>query len=151
MKKLLFSLAIGLMTTMGMNAQETAKSLVNGAQIEFVEEVIDYGTIEHMADGNREFVLKNIGNAPLVITSVKGSCGCTVPTKPTAPILPGATGVIKVKYATNRVGSFSKTVTVKSNAVNTPSKVVRIKGKVSPASASVLETKAAKKTVQVSN
>ena len=150
MKKLLFALAIGLMTTVGMNAQETAKSEMKGAQIEFVEEVVDYGTIDHMADGNREFVLKNTGDAPLVITSVKGSCGCTVPTKPTAPILPGKTDVIKVKYATNRVGAFSKTITVKSNAVNTPSKVVRIKGKVSPAAASVLEKKEVKKTVQAS-
>jgi len=149
MKKLLFTLAIALTTTLGVNAQETAKSEMKGAQIEFEQEVIDYGTIAHNADGKREFVLKNIGDAPLVITRVKGSCGCTVPTKPTAPILPGETGVIKVKYATNRVGAFSKTVTVTSNAVNYPSKVVRIKGKVLADAPSVMEKKETKKTVEV--
>jgi len=149
MKKLLFTLAIALTTTLGVNAQETAKSEMKGAKIEFEQEVIDYGTIAHNADGKREFVLKNTGDAPLVITRVKGSCGCTVPTKPTAPILPGTTGVIKVKYATNRVGAFSKTVTVTSNAVNSPIKVVRIKGKVLPDAPSVLEKKEKKKTVQV--
>jgi len=149
MKKLLFTLAIALTSTLGMQAQETTKSEMKGAQIEFEQDVIDYGTIAHNADGKREFVLKNIGDAPLVITRVKGSCGCTVPTKPTAPILPGKTGIIKVKYATNRVGAFSKTITVTSNAVNTPSKVVRIKGKVLPDAPSVMEKKAPKKTVQV--
>ncbi len=149
MKKLLFTLAIALTSTLGMQAQETTKSEMKGAQIEFEQDVIDYGTIAHNADGKREFVLKNIGDAPLVITRVKGSCGCTVPTKPTAPILPGKTGIIKVKYATNRVGAFSKTITVTSNAVNTPSKVVRIKGKVLADAPSVMEKKAPKKTVQV--
>jgi len=149
MKKLLFTLAIALTTTLGVNAQETAKSEMKGAKIEFEQEVIDYGTIAHNADGKREFVLKNTGDAPLVITRVKGSCGCTVPTKPAAPILPGKTGIIKVKYATNRVGSFSKTVTVTSNAVNSPIKVVRIKGKVLADAPSVMEKKEKKKTVQV--
>ncbi len=149
MKKLLFTLAVAFVSTLSINAQKTTKSEMKGAQIEFEQEVIDYGTIAHNADGKREFVLKNTGDAPLVITRVKGSCGCTVPTKPTAPILPGKTGIIKVKYATNRVGSFSKTVTVTSNAVNAPSKVVRIKGKVLPDAPSVMEKKPTKKTVQV--
>ena len=89
----------------------------------------DYGKIEKDADGKRSFVFTNTGNRPLIIENVKGSCGCTVPTKPEAPIMPGETGTIKVKYATNRVGRFSKTVTITSNA-SEPKKVVRIKGEV---------------------
>ena len=42
--------------------------------------VIDYGTIEHKADGQREFVFTNTGDAPLIISNARGSCGCTVPT-----------------------------------------------------------------------
>ena len=97
--------------------------------IKFDTEVIDYGKIAHNADGVRFFKFKNTGSAPLVIKSVKGSCGCTVPTKPEEPIMPGKTGEIKVKYATNRVGRFTKTVTIVSNAGDQP-KVVRIKGEV---------------------
>jgi len=101
----------------------------DGPNIEFVTETLDYGTIEHNADGVRYFEFKNTGTEPLIISNCKGSCGCTVPACPKEPILPGETGKIKVKYATNRVGSFTKTITVTSNAV-TPSKTIKIKGKV---------------------
>lgn len=133
MKKLLFTICMAIMPAL-MFAQY-AKPSTNGAlkpQIKFETEVIDYGTIPHKADGVRYFKFENTGSAPLVIKSVKGSCGCTVPTKPEKPIMPGQTGEIKVKYATNRVGRFTKTVTIVSNATEKP-KVVRIKGEVLPA------------------
>lgn len=98
---------------------------------EFESSVIDYGTIAHNSDGVRAFKFKNVGNAPIVISNVKGSCGCTVPSKPDHAIMPGETGEIGVKYATNRVGPFSKTVTVMSNATE-ETVVLHIKGKVSP-------------------
>jgi hypothetical protein len=98
----------------------------------FENETIDYGTIPHNADGKREFVFTNNGNKPLVIESTQGSCGCTVPTTPKEPIAPGAKGVIGVKYATDRVGPFTKTVTIKSNATGQDTKVVTIKGTILP-------------------
>jgi hypothetical protein len=97
----------------------------------FESTVIDYGTIEHNSDGVRAFTFTNTGNAPIIITQVKGSCGCTVPTKPDGPIMPGESAEIGVKYATNRVGQFTKTVTVTSNA-SEPTIVLKIKGKVLP-------------------
>jgi hypothetical protein len=112
---------------------ETAKTpAVEGAGMVFENETIDYGTIPHNADGKREFVFTNNGNKPLVIESTQGSCGCTVPTTPKDPIAPGAKGSIGVKYATDRVGPFTKTVTIKSNAVGQETKVVTIKGTVLP-------------------
>ncbi|WP_026452174.1 DUF1573 domain-containing protein [Aequorivita capsosiphonis] len=95
----------------------------------FESSVIDYGTIAHNADGVRAFKFKNVGNAPIVITKVKGSCGCTVPTKPDGAIMPGESAEIGVKYATNRVGAFTKTVTVTSNA-SEGTVVLKIKGNV---------------------
>lgn len=118
-------------------AQETTKKIkattakaakVNGAGLVFVNETIDYGTIAHNADGKREFVFTNNGNKPLIITDTKGSCGCTVPTSPKEPIAPGAKGIIGVQYATDRVGAFTKTVTVTSNAAGQATKVLTIKG-----------------------
>ncbi len=128
MKKLLFILCLALAPIMTF-AQYANASDGPKPTMEFETEVIDYGTIKHNADGVRFFKFTNTGAAPLEIESVKGSCGCTVPTKPEAPIMPGETGEIKVKYATNRIGRFTKTVTIVSNATDKP-KVVRIKGEV---------------------
>jgi hypothetical protein len=101
---------------------------VDGAGMIFENETIDYGTLPHNADGKREFVFVNNGNKPLIITNATGSCGCTVPSFPKEPILPGAKAVIGVKYATDRVGAFTKTVTITSNAKGSESKTLTIKG-----------------------
>jgi len=100
--------------------------------IDFVSKVVDYGTIEHNADGARKFVFTNNGTEPLLIKNAKGSCGCTVPTWPREAIAPGTTAEIGVKYATNRVGKFTKTITLTTNASKKPV-ILTIKGEVSPA------------------
>ena len=99
------------------------------AKIEFETTIIDYGTIEKGSNGLRVFKFKNTGNAPLVVSSVKSSCGCTVPKKPEAPVMPGESGEIEVKYDTNRVNPIRKTITVTSNA-DTPTVALKIKGNV---------------------
>jgi hypothetical protein len=111
--------------------QATTPVNPNAPTIEFETDVMDYGTVEYNGDGLREFVFKNTGKEPLIISRAKGSCGCTVPTWPKEPIMPGETGAIKVKYATNRPGRFTKTVTISSNA-KTPTKRLTIKGTVKP-------------------
>jgi hypothetical protein len=134
MKKAIFSIGLMLCVAIGANAQETTTPNPvnpNAPKFKFESEVIDYGTIEHNADGNREFKFTNTGKEPLIISNAVGSCGCTTPTWPHEPIKPGATAVIKVHYATDRVGQFEKTVTLTSNA-DTPSKVIKIKGVVKP-------------------
>ncbi len=136
----------GLTTTNAQTKKATAKvaatkaPVVQGAGMVFESETIDYGTIAHNADGKREFVFVNNGNAPLIITSAVGSCGCTVPTYPKEPIAPGAKAVIGVKYATDRVGAFNKSVTLKSNAVQGDTKVLTIKGTVNPDPTPAIET-----------
>jgi hypothetical protein len=107
------------------------EKLVNST-IDFESKVVDYGTIEHNADGARKFVFTNNGTEPLVIKSAKGSCGCTVPTWPKEPIAAGATAEIGVKYATSRVGKFTKTITLTTNADKKPV-ILTIKGEVNPA------------------
>ncbi|MDV7187377.1 DUF1573 domain-containing protein [Lutibacter sp. TH_r2] len=129
MKKIVTLLFIGLLT-FSMNAQQqetTTPADPNAAAFEFEAEVIDYGKVEFNGDGVRKFVFKNTGKSPLVISRIQSSCGCTVPKKPTEPILPGETGEIEVKYATNRAGGFSKMITVYSNATEKV-KRLRIKG-----------------------
>ena len=101
----------------------------NAPEMTFEKESYDYGTIKQGADGGCEFKFKNTGKEPLVIANARGSCGCTVPTWPKEPIMKGETGVIKVHYDTKRVGAFTKTVTIESNAKTTP-RVLTIKGTV---------------------
>jgi len=141
MKKILLILFVGIFAV-SVNGQtkEEIKKDYTGPVFEFETEVMDYGEIAHNSDGNRVFKFKNIGKAPLIITQVKGSCGCTVPTKPEEPIMPGETGEIKVKYATNRIGPFSKTVTITSNAFES-TKVLKVKGRVLEDKNSDLEKK----------
>lgn len=104
----------------------------DGPKIEFKQETINYGdVVKGEDDGIRIFEFTNTGNAPLIITNVNSSCGCTVADKPAQPILPGKSDKITVKYNMNP-GPISKTITVESNAVNKPNGVVplRIKGTV---------------------
>ena len=99
--------------------------------IDFESKVVDYGTINHNADGVRKFVFTNNGTEPLIIKNAKGSCGCTVPTWPKEPIAAGETAEIGVKYATNRVGKFTKMITLTTNADKKPV-ILTIKGEVKP-------------------
>lgn len=110
--------------------QEQAVAIESGAKIEFTQEVHDYGDVKYDGDGYCTFTFKNTGDAPLILGDVKGSCSCTVPEWPKMPIAPGETGELKVKYNTQNVGPINKTVTINSNAINTPVKVIRIKGNV---------------------
>ncbi|MDR7371859.1 DUF1573 domain-containing protein [Flavobacterium aquidurense] len=140
MKKIILFAMLAVVGITASNAQTTKKATtkatkvakIEGAGMVFENETIDYGTVAHNADGNRQFVFVNNGTKPLIITNTQGSCGCTVPTTPKEPIAPGAKGIIGVKYATDRVGAFTKTVTVTSNAEGQPTKVLTIKGTVLP-------------------
>ncbi len=135
MKNIITILFVGLLS-FGLTAQDKKV-----AKIEFKTDVIDYGTIEKGADGVRTFEFTNTGNAPLIISNVKSTCGCTVPKKPKGPIMPGESGEIEVKYDTNRVNPIRKTITVISNA-ETPTVALKIKGLVvDPNKTSVLDKK----------
>ena len=100
--------------------QASQDNNVANATIDFESKVVDYGVIDYNSDGNREFVFTNNGTEPLIIKNAKGSCGCTVPTWPRDEISPGTTEKIKVKYSTNRVGKFTKTITLTTNASKKP-------------------------------
>ncbi len=120
---LLFSLTL----TFSLSAQKksatktevkTTKTItadVDGPVMTLETVVMDYGTIEQDSDPYRFFKFTNTGTEPLVIKHAKGSCGCTVPDYAKEPIMPGETSEIKVRYATNRVGPFKKTITLTTN------------------------------------
>ena len=105
----------------------------NAAEFKWETKNIDYGNVNQGDEANstRFFKFTNVGKSPLIISNCHGSCGCTVPQCPTEAILPGKSGEIKVHYDINRPNSFTKQVTVNSNA-KTPSETLTITGNVVP-------------------
>ena len=128
MKRVIFLLGIMLFMAGAAKAQDAKTQ--SGPEIEFEEMVHDYGDVPYNGNGECEFRFTNTGDAPLLIQKPKSSCGCTIPSWPNEPILPGESDVIKVTYKTNRVGNINKTVTVTSNALKNSTVVLRIKGRV---------------------
>ena len=122
----LFTLIIIMLFGIYSYSQE---GLIKKAEITFEKTIINYGTIDKGTNGVRDFVFTNTGNAPLIISNVKSTCGCTIPKKPEKPILPGESDKIQVKYDTKRVGFIRKSISVTSNASN-PSVVLKITGQV---------------------
>ncbi|MDR2910751.1 MAG: DUF1573 domain-containing protein [Bacteroidales bacterium] len=123
MKKLILVIFTVLMASIYSHAQSGGDSIV------FEKTVHDYGTIVQSGNGETEFVFVNKGTKPLVLNGVSASCGCTSPSWTRTPVLPGKTGSVKVKYNTEILGSFTKTVTVSSNASNS-NVILTIRGNV---------------------
>ena len=137
MKKVIYLLGIMLLMAGVAKAQDT-KNDVMGPEISFEKVVHDYGDVPYNGNGECEFRFTNTGTEPLLIQKPKSSCGCTIPSWPNEPILPGESDVIKVTYRTNRAGNINKTVTVTSNAIQNSTVVLRIKGRVLEQASEVL-------------
>ena len=90
-------------------------------------EFVEFGTIAKGSEPFRTISVMNMGAKPLLISNCSGSCGCTVPTCPTQPILPGESAEIKVRYDTERLGAINKTVTIFSNDPANPRKELELK------------------------
>ncbi|MBC7935915.1 MAG: DUF1573 domain-containing protein [Rhizobacter sp.] len=89
----------------------------NPTTVQVIDSVFDFGKVTEGEVVEFSYRFKNTGTLPLIISNAAASCGCTVPEKPEAPIKPGETGFIKVKFnSEGRVGMAHKTVTVTSNA-----------------------------------
>lgn len=91
----------------------------------------DFGTIEQGTPQETIFKFTNTGNAPLIITDAKSSCGCTVPNPPKDPIAPGETGELMVKFNGSGQNQVTKTITVTANTEK-GSELLRIKAFVNP-------------------
>ncbi|MBN2893900.1 MAG: DUF1573 domain-containing protein [Bacteroidales bacterium] len=101
----------------------------------------DFGNITQ-EDGLAKitFEFTNTGGGPIIINDVKSSCGCTTPTWTKEPVGPGAKGIVEAAYdPRNRPGHFSKTITVYSNADNSPI-TLTITGNVTEKQSSVEES-----------
>ncbi|NVJ85221.1 MAG: DUF1573 domain-containing protein [Algoriphagus sp.] len=113
MKKLglLFS---ALLMVVAFQMQAQAQS---GAVISFKEKSVDFGDIVQGAKVSHTFELTNTGDAPLVISNVAATCGCTVPSWPKEPVAPGSTAKIEVSFnSAGKMGKQNSIVRIYSNA-----------------------------------
>jgi hypothetical protein len=101
-------------------------------RIKLDESEFDFGKVWEGKTVRREFVIANVGNAPLEIESVRGNCGCTVPTRPKSPLAPGEQSSFFITYDTRRIGPAGKKVTIKSNDPENGEVVIPVDGRVSP-------------------
>lgn len=85
------------------------------AAFAWTQTTFDFGKIKLNNPVTNEFSFTNTGDAPLVISGVTASCGCTVAEYTKDPIEPGAKGFVKATYNAAKVGVFSKTVTINAN------------------------------------
>lgn len=96
----------------------------------FAEPSFDFGTVTEGEIVSHTFSFTNTGSEPLIISDAKGSCGCTVPSKPTAPIAPGEAGEITVQFnSKNKKGDRNQKVTVTANT-NPAQTFIYLTGKV---------------------
>jgi len=125
----IFILALSLISAISCSNTNEGDTRKNAARIDFEKTNHDFGQLDFGSDGVCEFVFSNSGSSPLVIANVKSSCGCTIPEWTKEPIKAGEKGSIRVSYDTYRIGSFTKSITVYSNAQNSPIRIF-IKGRV---------------------
>lgn len=122
MKRILFIVAVLMIAGVAFSQENVAKKQeAPASQNENVEKrsslvfdklVHDFGVVQKGGDASCEFTFKNISKQPVTLTNVKTSCGCTAADWPKEPIAKKKKGSIKVKYDSNRVGKFSKTIKV---------------------------------------
>ena len=100
--------------------------------VQIIDSVYNFGKAVEGQKIIYNFKFKNTGSKPLVITSTRASCGCTVPEKPEKPIAPGETSFIKVVFnSTGKVGINEKSITVSSNA-SPAFTTLLLKGEITP-------------------
>ena len=117
-------IASALLFSLAVMAQPKAEEIAK-----FNEETHDFGKLKQNVPVTYNFVIKNISDKPIVVESATASCGCTVPEKPTDPIMPGQTASLKVQYNAAAVSPFTKDVYVKFVGVDQP-KNLKITGEV---------------------
>jgi hypothetical protein len=94
------------------------------AKMDFEEYVFDFGSIKEGENVEHTFKFTNSGKAPLVITNARGNCGCTVPEWPKTPIVPGASGEIKVVFnSKGKQGKQEKEVIITANTIPNKTKL----------------------------
>lgn len=120
MKSVFSLLILTIILTCGCNNSSNKVQPGIPSQMDFKEKTIDIGIIKNGSKKDCSFEFLNSSNVPLIINNVITSCGCTSPKWPKKPIYAGKTGNIEIEYTAAGVGRFRKSITIFSNAKNSP-------------------------------
>ncbi|KAA9327120.1 DUF1573 domain-containing protein [Hymenobacter busanensis] len=143
-KALVLALSLAL-TGMAAQAQTAvqpanAKEKANGPVISFTEMKYDFGKIKQNDIVEHVFKFKNTGTAPLVISNIGVSCGCTTPDWTKEPVMPGKSGTISAKFnSAGKMGMQNKVLTIESNAVGGNTTVSLVGEVLDPATATAAD------------
>src|SRR3989337_384967 len=85
------------------------------ADFHWAKPTYDFGKTKVGIPVSYEFSFKNTGMVPLIISSVKASCGCTVTAYTKEPVEKGSSGFVRATYDTAKAGIYSKTISVVAN------------------------------------
>lgn len=110
---------------------ESAETVTTASAVVEVEnDTYDFGIVDEGEKVKHEFVFTNTGEAPLIINSVRASCGCTTPNYPKEPIKPGEKSKIEVVFDTNnQPGMQHKVITMFANTTDSQT-IFHLKGQV---------------------
>jgi hypothetical protein len=132
-KQFILILSFLLISFVGIKAQNfqpQSNGSAVGPQATWKKTSHDFKQIPQNVPVSTTFEIKNTGKAPLIISEVKPSCGCTTPTYTQEPIMPGKTGTIKAQYNAADAGKFNKAITVITNSTEQPRITLYITGEV---------------------
>ena len=116
--KHLFSVVLSMVVFVGVS-QEVELDPANGPIITFSEKMFEFGEINQGDIVEHVFTFENTGNAPLILSDVKVTCGCTVPSWPKKPIAAGESAELQVRFnSRGKSGTQNKIITIISNAQN---------------------------------
>ena len=112
------------------NTAESSSEKSGMPEFNFEKELHDFGQLVDGEKVSYSFKFTNSGDAPLIISNAKGSCGCTVPNWSRDPIAPGESGSIDVTFnSSGRSGKQNKAITLTANT-NPNRKVINITSEV---------------------
>lgn len=132
LKITLLGLTLGLMSfSIPLIQKNETLKVITTNLLTWKSDAVDVGDIPQGVPKLIEFELKNNGTTPVIITSAKSSCGCTVADYQKEPILPGKTALVTAKYNATALGGFTKTITV-TTSVDEALKVLTFRGNVLP-------------------
>jgi len=120
MKSVFYLLILSIILTSACNNSVNKVQTGIPSQIDFKEKIFDFGIIKNGSKKDCSFEFQNSSNIPLIINNVITSCGCTNTKWPKKPIRAGKTGSIEIEYTAVGVGRFRKSITIFSNAKNSP-------------------------------
>lgn len=123
---LLFSIS-NLSAQQAVLVNNPSTTVVDESSIKWDKMVHDFGKIPQNVPAEAQFEVTNSSDEPLIITNVKGSCGCTATRHDKEPIRPGESTIITATYNAKKEGTFNKTVTVQTNQHDNPI-TLKIKG-----------------------